>query len=104
MANQYSTLTDAVEWFCGEMKRKLHDKAAGGWCGWDSSNFAQATGECGERLMNHAIAVIQGDASQALDVANFAMFIAWQRHKEEAAVLATRGKEAIDANRKTENS
>lgn len=42
--------------------------------GWDDSEWIES-GEAGKMLLDHAKKLADGDLSQAVDVANFAMFI-----------------------------
>jgi len=56
------------------MKEALHAKRQDGWTGWRSESFV-GSGECAWDMVLHALRVLRGNNSQAVDVANYAMFI-----------------------------
>ena len=78
MNDEYSKLTEAVDWFAGQMKKKLHAKTAEGESGWDVTAWVDYS--CEARLFEHLYKLLKGDYSQAIDIANYAMFIA-HRHR-----------------------
>lgn len=60
------------------MKAKLAAKAGAGWRGWDDPKYRNVIGE---KLKDHVSRLLDGQP-QAVDVANLAMFLWWQRNKE----------------------
>ena len=79
-------LEDAVDWFAEKMKAKLRKKALEGFDGWDESSFATTdldprgdhTRTAAGAILEHLITMWKcADTSQAVDIANFAMFIAY---------------------------
>jgi hypothetical protein len=57
--------------FSQAMQKKLEKKARQGWSGWD----VMERGDAIKRLREHLDRVEAGEVGQAVDVANFAMFI-----------------------------
>lgn len=65
-------LDEAVDAFAAEMKKRLRDKAAQGFRGWQHAD----RDELSMRLMNNAASgIINGDSVSLVDAANLAMMI-----------------------------
>ncbi len=79
-AKRRDRLMEAVDAFAAEMKRKLRQKRAEGFAGWDDDYFV-TNGLCIERLTNHVRRMAEGEA-QEVDVANLAMF-SWHYRKRQ---------------------
>ena len=73
--NEYEKLDAALYYFSNSMQTKLHKKYDQGRRGWSSR-------KCRDfillELLRHANELHSGDASQIVDVANFAMMLWWQ--------------------------
>ena len=77
-------LAKAVDWFTSEMRAKLLAKADQGYEGWDDPEYI--TGQWRDQTLGHVIRLmLDGDAGQAVDVANLAMFYAAFRKAQEDA-------------------
>ena len=76
-------LLKSVDKFAAAMKRKLVVQAGKGWHGWGESEFHQTVDDemfgstCHQRFQDHAAKLFSGDPAQAVDIANFCMFIAF---------------------------
>ena len=74
-------LDHAVDGFANAMKAKLHEKAREGFYGWnESENLA----EIRAKLLTHAERIVAGEDNQAVDVANLAMMVFFQRRCRDA--------------------
>ena len=67
-------LEQAVDWFAKKMKRKVLGKEKACWYGWDDKGYIPLLRK---ELLRHVEELIVGDTSQAVDVANLAMFLAY---------------------------
>ena len=84
LAKDYPKLAKAVDWFTSEMRAKLLAKADQGYEGWDDPEYI--TGQWRDQTLGHVIRLmLDGDAGQAVDVANLAMFYAAFRKAQEDA-------------------
>uniref|UniRef100_A0A6M3LFP6 Uncharacterized protein n=1 Tax=viral metagenome TaxID=1070528 RepID=A0A6M3LFP6_9ZZZZ len=83
-------LTTAVDHFAESMKRKLHQKAASGYRGWDDPSCLV---NIKVMLLKHAADVYAGKDSQSVDVANLAMMI-WQQFVVSLCWWSVENKEA----------
>jgi len=66
------TLAQTTQQFAAKMFYKLASKAEDGWTGWDDAEcraFIEA------KLQARVVRLLEGDTSQAIDVANLAMFL-----------------------------
>ncbi len=68
-------LTDMVDAFAKRMRRKLQAKRRNRWTGWRMSGFKS---KLEDDLLTHLKLALQGDASQWVDVANYAAFLDYQ--------------------------
>ncbi len=69
-------LDEAVDCFAAKMKAKLRLKASnacGSFRGWDDKEFVES-GRCQDAMMVHVSRLMRGQP-EAVDVANFCMFI-----------------------------
>ncbi len=78
-------LFDALLWFVGEMGKKLNQKEIKGWLGWNFDYFIEDKRCCFRKLKSHVDRLLKGDINQAVDVANFCMFVAHYYSTKEAA-------------------
>ncbi len=81
-------LDEAVDAFATKMKDKLENKRHQGWSGWDHGWFITDKRCCNRKLASHVKRVLAGDWKQAVDVANFALFIDHFYSTREAAEAA----------------
>ena len=65
-------LAKTTQAFAAKMYEKLADKAEQGYMQWDDPLYMR---EIEAKLMDHAQRLVDGDGSQAMDVANLAMFL-----------------------------
>jgi len=72
-------LNKAVTVFSKEMKTKLQAKRGEGWYGWDCPAYKL---NMIHKLQQHVTRLVLGDVSQAVDIANFAMFL-WNIDRQE---------------------
>ncbi len=77
-------LKRALVWFAVQMADKLSAKEHLGWQGWNDVDFIE-DGCCMKKLKGHVEKLAAGDTAQAVDVANFCMFIAYYYHSTDAA-------------------
>ncbi len=78
---QEKKLMDACDWFVRKMKAKLLATNAAGRTGWDDERWL-ASNDCRQRLCQRASMLAAGEVDQAIDVANFAMFLAYAKRAE----------------------
>lgn len=62
-----------VKPFAEAMRAKLASKASKGWSGWDSPEWP--TKDKIRRIEEHLVKMKDGDLNQAVDIANFCLFI-----------------------------
>lgn len=82
LIQEIAGLDNTVQWFASEMKNKLAKKMSEGFAGWDNIEFVDS-GTCATNLSALSKKLLDGDTSQAVDIANFAMFIAWRESKKD---------------------
>jgi len=74
--NQYDALSRAVDAFAARMKQKLHAQAHRGWSGWNAAHYRKHLANNMVVAAARLYAGDQGqDLQQAVDVANYAMFL-----------------------------
>ena len=82
MSNQYTKLNAAVDAFAVKMKAKLHKTCREGRKGWDNpTQFVRANIESG--IVACSTKIDAGDVAQAVDIANYAMFLDFNFAEEE---------------------
>ena len=76
MPSQDKTLLcEAVDRFAEKMKKVLLCKRSDGWSGWREKSFIE-NGDCKLKLYEHVGRLMVDDqADQAVDIANFCMFL-----------------------------
>ena len=72
--NEKQEITEAIDAFSDEMKKRMLSKKKQGWSGWEHLTRSIYNGS-GRLLMNAAKAAITGDKKSLVDVANLAMMI-----------------------------
>jgi len=75
MRNERQEIQALVNDFSSRMRAKLLKKLGRGWSGWKDDDFRQ---KLEEDLLLHLRAALQGDATQWVDIANYAAFLDYQ--------------------------
>ncbi len=75
MRNERQQIQSLVKDFSSRMREKLLKKLGRGWRGWENDAFKR---KLEDDILIHLRLALQGDASQWVDVANYAAFLDYQ--------------------------